>query len=105
MDCDLVSVIIPCYNQGRFLGDAIDSVLAQTHRNTEIIVVSDGSTDDTASVARRYGSRVRLIESANAGSSAARNRGLDCAKGQWIQLLDADDVMLPGKLAACLAAT
>ena len=71
----LVSIVIPCYNQARFLGQAIESALAQTHKDVEVIVVNDGSTDNTAEVAGRYSSdpRVRLINQKNAGLPAARN--------------------------------
>ena len=95
----LVSVIIPCYNQGRYLSDAIESVLTQTLASYEIIVIDDGSSDDTAAVAGRYAHRVRLITQSNAGLSAARNRGLVEARGRFVQFLDADDAILPTKLA------
>lgn len=96
-----VSIIVPCYNQARFLPDALDSLLVQTWTNWECIVVNDGSRDDTTDVATLYSqrdSRVRLIAQKNRGLSGARNRGLKEAKGEWIQLLDADDILLPGKL-------
>src|SRR5918993_716857 len=74
----LVSVVIPCYNQARFLGEAVESVLAQSHRNFEVIVVDDGSTDETSEVASRYGEEgVRLIRQQNRGLAGARNRGLE----------------------------
>lgn len=90
----MVSVVIPCYNQGRFLGEAIDSVLAQTHRSVEIIVVDDGSTDDTSVVARRYDG-VRCFSQANQGQGAARNLGLTHVTGEYVVFLDADDRLLP----------
>jgi glycosyltransferase involved in cell wall biosynthesis len=97
----LVSVIIPCYNQGRFLGEAIESVLRQSHQPTEVVVVNDGSSDDTASVAERYG--VRCVQQANAGLAAARNRGIRESSGALLVFLDADDRLLPGALDAGVA--
>ena len=92
-----VSVIIPCYNQAHFLHEAIESVLAQTYSNREIIVVNDGSTDSTAEVAGRY-SAVRHIYQENAGPSAARNTGLKQTSGEYLVFLDADDRLLPEAL-------
>lgn len=92
------SVIIPAYNAAATLGRAIDSVLAQHYRPIEIIVVDDGSSDDTALVARRYGEQVKYIYQPNAGVSAARNHGADCAKGDWLAFLDADDWYYPDRL-------
>jgi hypothetical protein len=102
----LVSVIIPCYNQGRFLADALDSVLAQTHPHWECIIVNDGSTDDTGSVAQRYtrqDARFKYIEQENRGLSAARNRGLQEIRGSHVQFLDSDDIIAPDKLRLQLA--
>lgn len=99
----LVSVVVPAYNSGRFIGEAIESVLQQGHRELELLVVDDGSTDDTPEVLARYGSRVTLIRQANAGAAAARNAGMRLARGRYVAFLDADDVWLPGKLAAQLA--
>lgn len=95
-----VSVIIPAYNYARFLPQAIESVITQTLRDFELIIVDDGSTDDTAAVARKYLSdlRVRYICQENRGLSAARNTGIRQARGEYIALLDADDVWLPLKL-------
>jgi glycosyltransferase involved in cell wall biosynthesis len=90
----LVSVIITCYNQGRFLGDAIESVLKQSHRPIEIVVVDDGSTDDSSQVARKY-LGVELIRQSNAGLAAARNAGLNSCRGDFVVFLDADDRLLP----------
>src|SRR5205814_2345 len=92
-----VSVIIPCYNQAHFLHEAIESVLAQTYSNREIIVVDDGSTDNTAEVAGRY-SAVRHIYQENAGPSAARNTGVTKSRGEYLVFLDADDRLLPEAL-------
>jgi len=94
-----VSVIIPAYNQGHFLAKAIESVLSQTYPDFEIIVVDDGSTDDTAVVAQSYtDSRVCYIYKENGGLSSARNAGLRQAKGEYISYLDSDDCFLPQKL-------
>jgi glycosyltransferase involved in cell wall biosynthesis len=89
-----VSVVIPCYQQAQFLGDAIESVQAQTHPYYEIIVVDDGSPDHTAEVASRYPG-VRYIRQENRGVSAARNTGLRHSRGTYIAFVDADDRLLP----------
>jgi glycosyltransferase involved in cell wall biosynthesis len=94
----LVSVVIPAWNAARTLPRAIDSVLAQTWARREIIVVDDGSADDSQAVLARYGDRVRVVSQANGGPSAARNRGLREARGQYVAFLDADDHWLPEKL-------
>ncbi len=93
-----ISVVIPAYNAGRYIGRAIDSVLAQTRPAEEIIVVDDGSTDNTAEIAGAYGDRIRFIRQENAGASVARNTGIAAATGNWIAFLDADDEWLPEKL-------
>jgi glycosyltransferase involved in cell wall biosynthesis len=90
----LVSIVIPCFNQAHFLGDAIRSALAQIYRPIEVIVVDDGSTDDTAQVASRY-DWVHLVRQANSGLSAARNTGLRASRGELLVFLDADDRLLP----------
>jgi len=94
----LVSVVIPCYKQAHFLADAIDSALAQTYPSIEVIVVNDGSPDDTAAVAARYPT-VRYVEQANAGLASARNTGLAHSRGECIVFLDADDRLLPEAIA------
>lgn len=99
-----ISVVIPCYNAGAFLAEAIDSVLGQTYAPAEVIVVDDGSTDDSAATAAGYGAPVRVIRQANRGESTARNRGMDEARGEWVALLDADDVWEAGKLEAQIEA-
>jgi glycosyltransferase involved in cell wall biosynthesis len=96
------SLIIPTFNHGRFLGSAIDSALAQTVNAVEVIVVDDGSTDETPAVLARYAGRVRVLRQENRGLSAARNAGLAAAHGTFVSFLDADDVMAPTKLAAQL---
>ncbi|MCP4359414.1 MAG: glycosyltransferase family 2 protein, partial [Chloroflexi bacterium] len=93
-----VSVIIPTYNSARFLPEALDSVFCQNYDAYEVIVVDDGSTDNTLDVLKPYRDRIHYICQENAGSAAARNTGLWLAKGEFILFLDADDLMLPGKL-------
>ena len=93
-----VSVIIPAYNGDRYISDAIDSVLAQTYTDYEIIAINDGSTDDTKRVVREYGDRIQYYAQANQGVAASRNFGLSKAKGEYIAFLDQDDVFLPHKL-------
>lgn len=93
-----VSVVIPAYNQSQFLGEAIRSVITQDYPDTEIIVVDDGSTDETPLVAAQFGERVRYIRQRNGGLSAARNTGIRAARGEYIALLDADDFWQPGFL-------
>jgi glycosyltransferase involved in cell wall biosynthesis len=103
----LVSVVIPAYNADRFLRRSVASVLGQSVSDLECIVVDDGSTDGTASLAERLcGSdlRVRYVWKPNGGSASARNAGFMIARGEWIQFLDADDLMFPDKLRADLAA-
>jgi glycosyltransferase involved in cell wall biosynthesis len=94
----LVSAVIPTYNYAHFVTRAIDSVLAQRHAPVECIVVDDGSTDDTRAVLARYGDRIRVIKKANAGLSAARNSGIEAARGDLLATLDADDYWDPDKL-------
>ena len=96
----LVSIVIPTYNRAALIGGAIDSVLNQTYRNVEVIVVDDGSSDDTRAVVKRYDARVRYVYQPNAGVSAARNTGFANARGEFIGLLDSDDRFLPWKLDA-----
>jgi len=100
----LVSVVIPVYNHGRYLGEAIESILAQSYRPTELIVVDDGSTDDTAAVARRFEARVRYVCQQHSGAAAARNHGVELARGEYLSFLDADDLWLADKLARQMAA-
>ncbi|MBW4693748.1 MAG: glycosyltransferase [Lyngbya sp. HA4199-MV5] len=91
----LVSVVVTSYNYARFLRQAIDSVLTQTYSNLEVIVVDDGSTDESRSVIARYGDRVIPVLKENGGQGSAWNAGFDVAKGDIILLLDSDDVFLP----------
>lgn len=94
----LVSAIIPTYNRARLVTDAVESILGQTYPEVEIIVVNDGSTDDTLSRLARYRGRTRIISQKNAGPAAARNRGIAAATGELVAFLDSDDVWLPEKL-------
>jgi glycosyltransferase involved in cell wall biosynthesis len=94
---ELVSVIVPVYNGARFLVEALDSVFAQTYRPLEVIVIDDGSTDESGTIARTYPD-VRYIRQSNAGVSAARNRGVEAASGQLLAFLDQDDVWFPDKI-------
>jgi glycosyltransferase involved in cell wall biosynthesis len=92
------SVIIPAYNSAATLTRAVESVLAQSWPAHEIIVIDDGSIDDTLCVARGFGDRVRVIHQPNAGVSTARNRGAEAATGDWLAFLDADDWYYPNRL-------
>lgn len=103
MSAPLVSVVIPCYNAERYIAATIESVLAQDQPGLEIIVVDDGSRDGSVALVRRQFPQVRVEQQANAGVAAARNRGLALARGEWVAFVDADDIWLPGKLAAQLA--
>jgi GT2 family glycosyltransferase len=101
-----VSVIIPTFNRSRFLGEALDSVLVQSHRDFEVIVIDDGSTDGTPELVAEYAARddrIRSHRQANAGVSRARNAGLDLAKGDHIAFLDSDDAWQPWHLELMLA--
>lgn len=93
-----VSVIIPTYNYGRFIEDALRSVLDQSLPPAEIIVVDDGSTDDTSEVVRQFGEKIQYVRQENAGVCAARNRGVAESSGELIAFLDADDIWEPTKL-------
>ena len=100
---DLVSAIIPVYNRPAMLRQAVECVLGQTYRPVEVIVVDDGSTDDTPhaarTLARQYPGVVRVVRQENAGPGPARNRGLSLARGEFIQYLDSDDLLEPAKFA------
>jgi glycosyltransferase involved in cell wall biosynthesis len=98
-----VSVVIPTYNHAAYIREAIDSALAQTSAPLEIIVVDDGSTDDTPRILAEYGGRIRTIRQPNAGVSAARNTGIAAAAGDLIALLDSDDSWAPTKLERQIA--
>lgn len=94
----LVSVIIPNYNYANYVCEAINSVLDQTYENIEIIVVDDGSADNSAEILKGYGDRITAIFQPNAGVSAARNNGVKNSSGEYVAFLDADDVWLPKKI-------
>jgi len=100
MRAPLVSILIPAYNAQEFLGDTLRSAIAQTWPNKEIIVVDDGSTDQTVAVARRFESEgVRVVTKKNAGAAAARNHAYSLCQGEYIQWLDADDLLTPDKIS------
>lgn len=101
----LITVIVPCYNQSEFLEEALQSVVSQSYQNWECIVVDDGSTDDTESIASNWlarDERFIYIKKENGGLSTARNVGLNLAKGDWIQFLDSDDYIHPDKLESSI---
>lgn len=103
-----VSIIMPCYQNGRTAADTVRSIQAQTEADWELIAVDDGSTDDTLVVLERLAReepRMRVIHQENGGVSAARNAGMDAAKGEWLSFVDADDVLLPQALAHLQALT
>lgn len=102
MNHPLVSVIIAVYNGEKYLAEAIDSVLAQTHPAMDLIVIDDGSTDGSAQIAAGY-DQVRCISQPNRGLGAALNRGVAAARGEYLAFLDADDLWVPQKLARQLA--
>jgi len=93
-----ISVVIPAYNAAPYIGAAIDSVVCQTYKDFEIIVVDDGSVDNTAAVLQTYDSKIRYVRQENQGVSSARNHGIRVARGELIAFLDADDVWVPEKL-------
>lgn len=100
MSDPLVSIIIPCHNAGPYLQAALDSAFGQAWPHCEVVLVDDGSTDDSAAIARTYISRgLNLITQVNRGAAAARNTALQASKGEWIQFLDADDLLHPEKIA------
>lgn len=101
----MVSIIIPCYNSERYLKDTLTSVLWQTHTDWECILIDDGSTDSTPSIANEYTAkdgRFRYVRQKNSGPSVARNYGVSLSKGEFVQFLDADDIILPSRLESCL---
>jgi glycosyltransferase involved in cell wall biosynthesis len=104
MTTPLVSAIIPCYRQASYLPAAIGSVFAQSYPAVEVIVVNDGSDDDTEEVARRYGIKVRYVGKKNGGLASARNAGIRVASGDWLLFLDADDLLHPDAISTQVAA-
>jgi Glycosyl transferase family 2 len=93
-----VSICIPCFNAAQWIAQAVQSALDQTWPNTEIIVVDDGSTDNSVERVRKFGGRVNLLEARHCGSNAARNTALKATTAEWVQFLDADDYLEPEKL-------
>ena len=96
--CSKVSVIIPLYNQKDYIADAINSVLNQSHPNIEIIVINDGSTDNPETILCKFKNKIILINQENKGTSAAKNTGIKASEGQFIQFLDADDILYKNKI-------
>jgi len=102
----LVSILIPAYNAEAWIADTIRSAITQTWPRKEIIVVDDGSTDQTFAVARRFASKeVAVVTQKNQGASAARNHALSLSQGDYIQWLDADDLLSPDKIASQMEAS
>lgn len=99
----LVSILIPCYNAERWIAGCIESALAQTWKTTEVIVVDDGSTDDSLAIIRTFDGRVKCYTGPRRGGNAARNELLRRAKGNWLQFLDADDYLRPEKISRQLS--
>lgn len=93
-----VSVIIPCYNGERYIREAVDSALDQTHSTVQVIVVNDGSTDRTAAILDEFGDRITIVNQPNRGLASARNAALPVARGEWLAFLDADDCWVAHKL-------
>src|SRR6266404_1994004 len=99
----LVSILIPCYNAERWIAQAIESALAQTWLEREVIVIDDGSTDGSLDIIKSFDGRIRWESGPNRGGNAARNRLLELSRGEWLQYLDADDFLLPNKLERQIA--
>jgi len=99
----VISVIVPTYNRGAFIKEAVDSILAQKNVSMEVIVVDDGSTDATTALLGSYSGTIRYVYQAHGGVSAARNHGIRIAQHEWLAFLDSDDLWLPRKLSAQLA--
>jgi glycosyltransferase involved in cell wall biosynthesis len=99
LNSPLVSIIIPCFNDTLTLSEAIHSALSQTYENKEVIVIDDGSTDNCLEIIKSFGKNIRWETGPNRGGCAARNRGIEIARGEIIQFLDADDLLRPSKLS------
>jgi glycosyltransferase involved in cell wall biosynthesis len=95
----LISVILPVYNRTSWVARAIDSVLSQTYQNIELLVIDDGSTDDILQVLESYGERLRILKQAHAGAEAARNLGLENARGEFVAFIDSDDLWYADRLS------
>ncbi|QDS88347.1 Hyaluronan synthase [Rosistilla ulvae] len=100
MNDSTISVVIPCYNGASYLDETLRSALAQTHRPLEILLVDDGSTDNSVEIAESFAPHVTVYRQPNSGESVARNRGIELAKGDFVAFLDADDLWEPNKLEA-----
>ena len=99
MQCQLVSILMPAYNSENTISESIGSVLEQTYQNWELIIIDDGSSDRTADIVEAFkDERIFLIRQKNCGVCCARNRGLSCARGEWIAFLDSDDIWVESKL-------
>ncbi|MEO1390546.1 MAG: glycosyltransferase [Cyanobacteria bacterium J06634_6] len=98
MNSPTISILIPCYNAEGWVAQAIESALEQTYMNKEVIVVNDGSTDNSLDIIQAFDAKIRWETGPNRGGNAARNRLLELSTGEWIQYLDADDYLLPDKL-------
>ena len=97
-DAPLISVVMPCYNTERYIGEALASILTQGIESVQIVVIDDGSTDGSAGVARGFGERIECASQPNAGITPARNAGIALARGKYLAFLDADDLWTPGGL-------
>jgi glycosyltransferase involved in cell wall biosynthesis len=102
-DSPAVSVVIATYNRAQYLGETIESILAQTFKNFELIVVDDGSSDETSRVLQHYAAQIRSVHQQNRGPSAARNLGVSHARGSWIAIQDSDDLSAPNHLESLYA--
>ena len=111
MSVPFISIIVPVYNVAQFLSITLDSILNQQYTNYEIILINDGSTDESAEIAQRYASndqRIVFIDKCNEGVATTRNKGLEVSRGNYIMFLDADDIIYPNtldKIAAMLRTT
>jgi glycosyltransferase involved in cell wall biosynthesis len=101
--CPLVSILIPCYNAGPWIAQCIQSALDQTYEHKEIVVVDDGSQDNSLEIVRSFGDRIRVESGLNRGANVARNQLLHLSNGQWLSFLDADDYLLPQKIERQIA--
>lgn len=98
-----ISILIPCYNAEKWIGTAVESALAQTYPHCEVVVVDDGSSDESIEVLKTFGDRIRWETGPNRGGNATRNRLLELSTGEWLQYLDSDDYLLPDKVATQVA--
>ena len=99
-DLPLVSVVVPCYNAAAWIAETLESAFSQDYSPLQVVVVDDGSTDDTRTVVSRFEDRLELLVGEHAGASRARNLGTEAARGHYLQYLDADDLLAPGSIAA-----